>query len=733
MGQCGSLEAKEKEASPPPTRPSVQLPLSTTGSSGCPVVEQSSPVAYRRDFSSTARLRAEEAAELNPANELFLPFVTANNTGTILSANKACCLFLGYPPETRMRGMHVEDIMPPAFAKKHAGYMQHYLDHPEQGTVIGRGGREVQVMKKDGSLHPAMLTIAQLPNKDGFCAALLNLEGVMQAREQKLLTSAAERAVKERTRFISYLSHEIRVPMNALCMGISLLAEGDVADLKPDPAFAATQGMPTLAGQCNDLRNCCETILHLLNDVLDMEKMRSGAYVYSYRPVDLTAVCRRAQSMASMGVSGAPTINFSRHIAPQCNTFRLWCDGHRLLQVLGNFLSNAVRHTPAGGNVALSVIWQWRSDLAEAEAARRAKFKAPPDAKPVNVRFEIWNSGSFIAKKDVTHVFQPFVQLGDHEESSRMSSISSVTGKRTGIGLSICQQIVEQGHLGRIGASSDESGTTFFATLPVFAILPERIVEELEEAPSTASTPAPNRASASDTNLSSANQESNAASASSVNNESKDQEVTAEIESVPIPSLESLDLKIPARCGSSAGKSYFGEPKGKVDVLYVDDSNVNLKMIGRMLRGENISFHCAENGALPRAGVWRWSFLASQLCRWRELACNARCSVGKLGVEWLDEVENSCALVLMDRTMPVMDGVTATKLIKQRHPSLTVVGLTGDAQSEDISDLKEAGAEHIIVKPVFKEQLLRVVKAFIGSSPTARQTAKRLDPLRSLD
>ena len=107
--------------------------------------------------------------------------------------------------------------------------------------------------------------------------------------------------------------------MNALCMGISLLAEGDVADLKPDPvracplqnavmhnccachrltlclragtqAFAATQGMPTLAGQCNDLRNCCETILHLLNDVLDMEKMRSGAYVYSYRPVDLTAV-----------------------------------------------------------------------------------------------------------------------------------------------------------------------------------------------------------------------------------------------------------------------------------------------------------------------------------------------------------------------------------------------------------------------------------------------------------
>ena len=92
----------------------------------------------------------------------------------------------------------------------------------------------------------------------------------------------------------------------------------------------------------------------------------------------------------------------------------------------------------------------------------------------------------------------------------------------------------------------------------------------------------------------------------------------------------------------------------------------------------------------------------------------ARRSSGKLGVEWLDEPGNSCSLVLMDRTMPVMDGVKATRLIKKRHPSLTVVGLTGDAQSEDINDLKKAGVEHIIVKPVFKEQLLRVVKAFIG-------------------
>lgn len=157
------------------------------------------------------------------------------------------------------------------------------------------------------------------------------------------------------------------------------------------------------------------------------------------------------------------------------------------------------------------------------------------------------------------------------------------------------------------------AGTIFFAKLPVFAILQEIVEEQPEGVLSAASTPAPSPAFegiANDTSLkqggskaamsslSSPPPSSSSSSAAATNNlESRPLNQASPTDKESAPSVSRLGQP-PTRSGSGHAPAplVFGEAAGAVDVLYVDDSTVNLKMIGRMLRGENISFHCSQNG-----------------------------------------------------------------------------------------------------------------------------------------
>ena len=76
-----------------------------------------------------------------------------------------------------------------------------------------------------------------------------------------------------------YLSHEIRVPLNALSLGIGLLAQHDIRELHPNATAKDKEDLVGLKEHCDDLSGCCDAVLHLLKDVLDMEQMQSGLCV----------------------------------------------------------------------------------------------------------------------------------------------------------------------------------------------------------------------------------------------------------------------------------------------------------------------------------------------------------------------------------------------------------------------------------------------------------------------
>ena len=87
----------------------------------------------------------------------------------------------------------------------------------------------------------------------------------------------------------------------------------------------------------------------------------------------------------------------------------------------------------------------------------------------------------------------------------------------------------------------------------------------------------------------------------------------------------------------------------------------------------------------------------------------------KNGQEAVDKVENgNYDLVLMDIKMPIMDGLEATKQIKEKHPDLPVVALTANAFDSDRQLAFEAGCDEFLSKPISSEMCLRTISKFLG-------------------
>jgi PAS domain S-box-containing protein len=522
--------------------------------------------------------------------DLNIPLINTNDTGTIINANKAACDFFGY--ET-MIGKHIEILMPRSITKNHAKYMKNYIDTGIP-HVIGGPGREVQVVKSNSTLVPVLLTIARTSN--GFTAAISSLKNVLEQRirEKKLIEEAAKKSVEEHTYFVSYLSHEIKVTLNAITLGIALLEEKQILELNDDKEN--TDDLIPLKQHCGDMRICCDNIVNLLNDVTDMEKMRSGFYKYKYSSANLSTLINK-----NIKIKTSKNILFSKILSPQLHLYTIWCDKHRILQVINNLMSNAIRHVNNNGTISLTVSLSIDQNHL-IDDNEKFKFNAPSESKSIDVTIDIWNSGSTIPSGYEKTIFDPFITYGNI--------------KRTGIGLSICKQIITNGHNGSIGAWSDKSGTTFSVKLSLFGM------ENQEE---------------------------------TINN------------TILIDDDNTIRL------------TTENNNKNNIDVLYVEDDDMNRVIVGRMIKSKGIIMETCENG--------------------------------KNSIEWLEK-GNKCKMILMDNIMSVMNGVEASKIITKKYPDLPIIGITG-GEEDKIKELEDAGARHILVKPVFKDKLLRAIRKYL--------------------
>lgn len=223
--------------------------------------------------------------------------------------------------------------------------------------------------------------------------------------------------------FVSVVSHELRTPLTAIRGALGLLANGSLVDLPPK-----AERMAQIATTNSD------RLIRLINDILDIERMESGAETFTKRASDATALVHVAvDGVAPIAADAGVTIDVDVDADPA----PLWVDPDRVVQTITNLLQNAIKYSPEGGTIRVT--------------ARRE------DGELV---ISIADEGRGIPAGKLDNVFERFQQIDASDAREKGG---------TGLGLTISRSIVEQ-HGGRIWVESEPAtGSTFSFTLPVLA------------------------------------------------------------------------------------------------------------------------------------------------------------------------------------------------------------------------------------------------------------------------
>lgn len=234
----------------------------------------------------------------------------------------------------------------------------------------------------------------------------------------------AEQASRAKSEFLANISHEVRTPLNAL-MGLTRML----------------MDSPLNAEQANWLQlmdNSAQSLLALLNDILDLSRIESGKLQMEHTRFELAPALEEIVGPYAEQARGKQ-LAFELQIAP---TLPRWVmgDQSRLRQVLGNLLSNAIKFTPKGGRVAV-----------------RAGVLSKPSGER-RLQIQVQDSGVGIAKRHQAAIFDPFTQAD--------ASVARVHGG-SGLGLAICSKLVRLMG-GEIGLESElGQGSVFRVNLPL--------------------------------------------------------------------------------------------------------------------------------------------------------------------------------------------------------------------------------------------------------------------------
>ena len=223
--------------------------------------------------------------------------------------------------------------------------------------------------------------------------------------------------------FISIVSHELRTPLT------SIKAFAELILMKPN---MAAERQKKLLGIINTET---DRLARLINDILDLTKIEAGKLSWHITKVSIEQVVRDSVS----GIQSlADTKSLSLAMKFGQDLPEIPGDRDRLIQVMTNILSNAIKFTPQGGRVQVNVFFE--------------QMDRP------RIVVEVSDTGVGIPQSELDHIFEKFHRSGD---------LLTNTEQGTGLGLSITRQIVEY-HGGSIWATSEQGyGSTFTFTLPL--------------------------------------------------------------------------------------------------------------------------------------------------------------------------------------------------------------------------------------------------------------------------
>ncbi|MEG1775149.1 MAG: response regulator [Clostridia bacterium] len=519
---------------------------------------------------------------------------------------------------------------------------------------------------------------------------------------------AAQQASNAKSEFLSRMSHEIRTPMNTI-IGMTALAAGCVND----PA--------QLSGYLSKVGIAARFLLSLINDVLDMSRIESGKVLLRHEEIPFEDFINGINSLChtqaqEKGVEyDAVLLSFTEDV--------YLGDAMKLQQVLVNILTNAIKFTPAGGKVQLMI---QQEKISRNEAV---------------MRFTVNDTGIGINEKFLPQLFEPF-------EQQFGGSTTPYTG--TGLGLAICRNLVDLMN-GKISVNSIEGvGSEFIVEVTLG-------ISEKSRSAEPKCTVALERLSALivdddllicqhtqkillDMRLRADYVASGVAAVELVQEQWSKQkkydiilvdwkmpdmdgiETTRQIRKIVGPKVTIIimtaydwaALEVEAKqagvnllmtkpvfkstLGSALQKLYFckepsAAPRLPRDydftgkrVLLVEDHLLNIEVAKKLLENKHLQVEIAENG-----------LRAIETFAQRE--------------------ERYYDAILMDIRMPVMDGLTAAKAIRQMRKAdaatIPIIAMTANAFDEDIEKTKAAGMNAHLAKPIEPQLLYQTMQRFL--------------------
>ena len=636
----------------------------------------------------TTLLEAEvdkRTKDLNNTNLLLLEYKKAVDSSAIVSkadlegriiyVNDTFCEISGYTKEELLFQSH-NIIRHPDMSKEFFKELWQTIKSKKifKGIIKNRN--------KKGGVYYAASTIVPILDNNGDIIEYLSLRfditELVDAKEK------AEIAQRAKTTFLANMSHEIRTPLNSIIGFSDILCDSDISGTEKENAKIISRS--------------AKSLLNIINDVLDISKMENGKFELEEVEFSLFDLTEHIAELFSVNIK-EKRIRFIYEVDPLLPKM-INSDSFRLQQVLSNLLSNAIKFTPENGKINFEI---------------KVLDKSKESTK---ILFRIKDSGIGISQEQKEFIFKPFSQAD--------SGISRNYGG-TGLGLAICYDIVSMLN-SEIEIKSELNQGSEFSFIVDFKISKDlgkrieksninlAICEQGDEDEDNIINIVKNYLEKMGTLLDMSKDFSQKIDIlfcfkdkNLLSKLKKFKEHNIDSKVVYIGNKNELDNETASNVNYYIELPIYGS---KIYNIIADNSNINKNVLEKSANSKNFNEKIKGDVLIAEDNPNNQKLIEILL---KKLGLNP--FIVSNGQEAVDMYKTSkFDMILMDINMPVMDGISATKIIRdieKDYYKIPIIALTANSIAGDKEKYLSQGMDDYLSKPIDINSLTTILKKYL--------------------